>query len=137
MIIRLTKEQKGLLIEETRKKYPIEACGVLFGDRSSKETVVRKIMVAHNILKSSTNFQIDPEDFLKALYEAEKEGMQLIGFFHSHPAPPHASMTDVRYMRLWPENIWLIISSLDNSVSAYQIVENKARRPQIGIDNRS
>ncbi len=134
MIIRLTNAQIGLLIEETRKKYPIEACGVLFGDVSSNEAVVRKIILVHNILESPTNFQINPEEFLKILFKAEKGGMQLIGFFHSHPAAPYPSITDVRYMKLWPESIWLITSSIDYNVAAYKTVNGALQRINIEVN---
>lgn len=128
MIIRLTKEQILLIIEDARKKYPLENCGILFGDINSTEAVVRKIVVTHNILESSTNFQIDPEEFLKALLGAEKESMQLIGFFHSHPAKPQPSKIDLQYMKFWPESIGLIISSIDYNIAAYQTINNKFRR---------
>lgn len=134
MILRLTREQIRLLIEETREKYPVEACGLLFGDISSKEAVVRKVGVTRNLLESSTNFQIDPEEFFRVLFEAEKEGMQLIGFFHSHHAASHPSKTDVRYMKLWPENIWLIISSIDYDMAAYCTINDRLRRIDIKVN---
>jgi len=127
MIIRLTQAQAGLLIEEARKKYPIEACGLLFGDIGSGEAIVKRIVGVENLLESRTNFQVDPEEFLKALSEAEKDGMQHIGFFHSHPGAPHPSATDIRFMGLWPENIWLIISSIDYAIAAY-LTENDTPR---------
>jgi proteasome lid subunit RPN8/RPN11 len=136
MIIRLTKKQIRLLIEEARKKNPIEACGILYGYINSKDARVRKIIMANNILESPTNFQINPEEFLKALLEAEKNSMQLVGFFHSHPTIPYPSITDVRSMKRWPENIWLIISSIDYSMEAYQNVNDKPRRIYIEINNK-
>jgi len=125
MILRITREQNRLLIKETRKRWPEEACGLLFGDVSGKEAVVKKVVMVRNVLESPTNFQVDPEEFLKELSKAEKEGMQFIGFFHSHPAAPQPSPTDVRYMRLWPGDIWLVISSVDYSMKAYRIVDDE------------
>ena len=100
MIILLSKTQVSLLIEEARKKYPIESCGLLFGWITSEEAIVKKIVTTRNILESSTEFQINPEEFIKHISEAEKEGLKLIGFYHSHPAAPKPSMTDIKYMRL-------------------------------------
>ncbi|KYH39620.1 MAG: hypothetical protein AYL32_015470 [Candidatus Bathyarchaeota archaeon B26-2] len=125
MILRITREQNRLLLKETRKRWPEEACGLLFGDVSGKEAVVKKVVMVRNVLESPTNFQVDPEEFLKELSKAEKEGMQFIGFFHSHPAAPQPSPTDVRYMRLWPGDIWLVISSVDYSMKAYRIVDDE------------
>jgi len=133
LIISLTREQKRLLDKKTKEKYPIEACGLLFGDMNCEEAVVRKIVATHNILESSTNFQVDPEEFLKILSKAEKEDVKLIGFFHSHPATPQPSVTDIKYMKLWPENIWLIISSLDYQIAAYQTVDSSLRKVRLKV----
>jgi len=126
-----------LLIEETRKKNPIEACGVLFGDINGKTAIVRKIAIITNTLASSTNFQVHPEEFVKALLEAEKNGMQLIGFFHSHPMASHPSPRDIKYMKLWPKTVWVIISSIDYSVKAYQNVNNKIQKITIEVSNKT
>jgi proteasome lid subunit RPN8/RPN11 len=135
MIIRLSKEQKSSLIEETRKKHPKEACGILFGDLESEGPIVRKVVPVHNVLESTTNFRIDAEGFLRSLSEAEREGMELIGFFHSHPAAAHPSVTDAKYMKLWPENIWLVISSINHDIAAFRIVDGKPRRIEIRVDH--
>ncbi|MEM2111611.1 MAG: M67 family metallopeptidase [Candidatus Bathyarchaeia archaeon] len=135
MNISLTKEQIGFLIEETKKKYPIEACGLLFGEMNGKKAVVTKIVTFQNVLKSSTNFQINMEEFLKTLLKAEEDGMQLIGFFHSHPAAPQPSSTDIEYMRLWPGNIWLIISSIDYDIAAYQVSDAVIKKVNIEVEN--
>jgi proteasome lid subunit RPN8/RPN11 len=134
MIIHLSKEQKSSLIEETRRKHPKEACGILFGDLESEGPIVRKIVPVYNVLESTTNFQIDSEEFLRSLSEAEREGMELIGFFHSHSAAAHPSVTDAKYMKLWPENIWLIISSINHDTAAFRIINSKPRKIQIRVD---
>lgn len=124
MIVRLTKEQKQFLVREAREKSPMEACGLLFGDIKSEEATVRRIVATRNVSESSTHFEVDPEEFVEALLKAEKEKMELIGFFHSHPATPQPSIVDIRYMKLWPGNIWVVISSIDYQISAYQTINN-------------
>ena len=133
MIVRLSEEQASFLIVITKERYPEEACGLLFGDLKREEAVVRKITALHNTLRSPTNFQIDPEEFLRALVEAEKEDMQHIGFFHSHPASPKPSTTDVRYMGLWPESIWLIVSSISHRMAAYQTIGGSLQKLDLKV----
>jgi len=128
MILQLTDEHIRLLKKATKISHPIETCGLLLGNVDSKKAIVKRIAPVQNILESTTRFQIDPETFVEALPEAEKNGMQLIGFFHSHPAPAYPSPTDVEYMKLWPENIWLIISSISYDIAAYQTVDGELRR---------
>ena len=70
--------------------YPNEACGFLLGSE-----VNRKRMITHSIdveNKSTENlrrrFVIDPLDYLKAERHATKEGLTLLGIYHSHPDHP-------------------------------------------------
>jgi proteasome lid subunit RPN8/RPN11 len=91
-------------------------------------------VVFRNTLKSTARFQIDPEDFLKALFEAEIEGLQHVGFFHSHSASSHPSITDIKYMNLWPETIWLIISSINYEVAAYQMINGNLQEIHVNME---
>jgi len=70
MIVRLTAEQIRFIVERTKEEYPFEACGLLLGDMNEEKAVVRKVLSTRNVLRSSTEFQIDPEEFLRGLSEA-------------------------------------------------------------------
>jgi len=133
MILQLTKRQVSSLIEESKRKYPVESCGLLFGWITREEAVVKKIVTTQNILKSTTEFQINPEEFVNHVSIAEREGLQLIGFYHSHPAAPKPSVINVKYMKLWPESVWLIISSIDYSRGAYRVVNKKFEKINVKI----
>ncbi len=133
MIVRLSEEQASFLIETAKERYPEEACGLLFGDLEREEAVVRKITALQNTLRSPTDFQIDPEEFLRALAEAEEEYMHHIGFFHSHPASPKPSTTDSRYMGLWPESIWMIVSSISHRMAAYQTIGGSLQKLDLKV----
>lgn len=126
-----------LLIEETRDKYPAEACGLLLGKNDDKEAVVKRVKPLRNTLSSPSYFRIDPEEFLKELSEAEKNSVYLIGFFHSHPALPNPSLTDVEYMKLWPESIWLIISSINYDVAACRISNDQPVKVTVKINGNT
>ena len=133
MIIELNKEQVDLLIGESRKKFPKEACGVLFGSICEEKACVEKIALLKNLLDSENRFQMDPTEFLRALLDAEKKGLQHIGFFHSHPLNARPSTIDLEYMRLWPETIWLIISPLNCRMEAYQIIDGHLREVSVKV----
>jgi len=111
----------------------MESCALLFGRYAEEKAVVTKIVVAPNILKSTTRFQIDPQLVLDSFEQAEQEGLEFIGLFHSHPAPSNPSAIDIRYMRLWGNVIWLILSSTDDSVAAFQMVNGKIRKIRINV----
>jgi proteasome lid subunit RPN8/RPN11 len=122
------------LKHETERVHPVEACAMLFGSLSYNKAVVEKVEVAQNRLKSSTRFEVDPEKVAAAVTEAENEGLEFIGLFHSHPAPATPSSVDLEYMRLWGDALWLIHSSIDGKLAAYHLVEGKAKEATIRIE---
>lgn len=134
MILRLRCQHVNLLKEEARRVHPIEACAMLFGKLTQKEAVVKKVVVAPNKLQSTLRFEINPETFAEALTEADKEGLEFIGLFHSHPAPAKPSLIDLKYMKLWGDAIWLILSLIDGNLAAYQIRNAEIKEIAIKVE---
>lgn len=135
LIIRLSVDQINSLIEEVRKKFPIEVCGALFGLINGREVLVKKLVFLRNILNSEALFEIDPEEFLVEFIRSENEGLQHIGFFHSHQSEAKPSEIDMEFMKLWPESIWLIISSFNYDIAAYRIINGKLCIANVKISN--
>jgi proteasome lid subunit RPN8/RPN11 len=124
MILRLTTEQLQLLREESKRCHPVEACALLFGEFIRGDAVVKKIVLTTNILKSPVEFEVDPEEAYHAFEQAELEGIEFVGFFH-HPAPSKPSGIDIKFMRLWAEAAWLVLSSLNGEFGAFQMIGGK------------
>ncbi|MEM4311589.1 MAG: M67 family metallopeptidase [Nitrososphaerales archaeon] len=103
-----------MLIEHAKRNYPFEACALLFGKIKGNTYRVNKVLLAENILNSSVSFKIDENFLLNAYENAEKEGLDLVAIFHSHPALPYPSSLDKKFMALNPVP-WVILSmpSLD------------------------
>ncbi len=125
MILRLKNHQLILLRKETRKTYPIEACALLFGKLTEKEAVIERVVVTANVLRSTVRFEVDSKEFYDAFKKADKDGLEFIGFFHSHPATADPSGVDLKFMRLWGDAVWLIFSSIDNKFAAFQMKNGK------------
>ena len=111
----------NLLIEEAQRVHPIEACALLFGELTKDGASVRKVIVFQNELHSAERFEMNPESVYKAFNEAEKEGFEFIGIFHSHSAPATPSITDLKFMKIWGDTFWLILSLTDYQFKAYQL----------------
>ncbi len=99
-------------VKEEAKTNQTEICGFIIGKIQGDRAVVTEMKQARNVLRSPVRFQIDPVDFLNTLEEAESKSLDVIGFYHSHPAPPYPSLLDKKSMALWPDKVWLIISTL-------------------------
>ncbi len=116
-----------------RETYPIEACGILVGLFKHEIIEVTKIVCARNQLKSPNRFQIEPEFLLETINKAEREGLELVGFFHSHPLDTTPSHSDERYMAYWIGYVWLIIPVKDGKISAYLSTRDGAIEVSIDV----
>ena len=105
--------------------YPVEACALLFGRVNSNEAHVSKVAIASNKLQSTVRFEINPEIVFKELNEADREELDFIGLFHSHPAPTRPSLIDKKGMKLWGNAIWLILSSTKGNLAAYKMMNDE------------
>jgi proteasome lid subunit RPN8/RPN11 len=134
LILQLKRHHVDLLKQEARKVHPIEACAMLFGKLSKNEAFVEKVVIAPNELWSTVSFEIDPMRVVSAFNEADEEGLVFIGLFHSHPAPAAPSSIDLKFMKLWGDALWLILSSTDGNLAAYQIKDGRVEEAIIGIE---
>jgi [CysO sulfur-carrier protein]-S-L-cysteine hydrolase len=112
--ISLTAEQIKELVSIAKDALPDEACAFLLG----KNDTVVKILPTRNLDKSPVTFSIDPGEVLYAYNIAESKGLQVVAIFHSHPAKPSPSSTDIKFMEINPV-VWLIYSTTEWRLKAY------------------
>jgi proteasome lid subunit RPN8/RPN11 len=94
------------IIAHARAARPAECCGMLLGTAASIEEAIQ----ARNIASGPTRFLIDPHDHIEARRVARGRGVEVIGFYHSHPySPPLPSPTDIAEAT-YPEAVYLIVS---------------------------
>ena len=102
--------EKMQIYKHAESEYPDECCGVLLGYQNDFK--VCEIVPADNIDKDNNrklHFVMNPLDYYKVEQDAEKRGLDVIGFYHSHadhPAVP--SKEDKRYMI--PGCVYAIVS---------------------------
>jgi len=112
--IYLTAAQIRQLATIAKEALPNESCAFLLGDNGKAV----KILPMRNIDESPVTFSIEPAELLHAYKLAESEGMQVIAIFHSHPAKPSPSSTDIKFMEINPV-IWLIYSTTESQLKAF------------------
>ena len=96
--ISLTAPQISQLRGLAKDALPNESCALLLGVNDK----VVKILPVRNIDESPVSFSIEPAELLHAYDLAESKGMQVIAIFHSHPAKPIPSRTDIKFMEINP-----------------------------------
>lgn len=133
MILRIESQHVDLLKKEAQKVDPIEACALLFGEILEEEVFVRKVVVTNNKLHSRKRFEISAKTVVNSMAAAEREGLEFVGLFHSHPAPATPSEIDIGFMRLWGDAVWLILSLTSGELEAYQMKDGKVRKITISV----
>lgn len=110
-MIVLSKKLVKRLEEHAMEEAPREACGVLAGERKDKRSAVRKIYECKNVSRyPETAYEISPEELLEIVTEVEKNGLEVLGFYHSHPMPlEHPSYIDAQ-RATWSGHSYVIIS---------------------------
>ena len=134
MILELQQHHLDLLKRETKKVYPIEACAILFGKYSENKITLELVKITPNRLQSPTKFEIDPTIFVETFSRADEKGLDFIGLFHSHPAPSVPSEVDLKFMKLWEGNLWLIFSTTEDTFDAYILEDGKVKKIPIFIN---
>jgi proteasome lid subunit RPN8/RPN11 len=103
---RIRQAALDLIVVHARAEAPAECCGMLVGKDASIDEAVR----ATNIAASPTRFLIDPRDHIDARRAARSHGVEVLGFYHSHPrSPAWPSPADV-IEAAYPDSVYLIVS---------------------------
>jgi proteasome lid subunit RPN8/RPN11 len=90
--------------------YPDECCGVLIGRCHSGATFVERVLsVGNGEGDRHDRYLISPETVLAAHKEARALGLEVVGYYHSHPDHP-ARPSGLDLEQAWPEVSYLIVS---------------------------
>jgi proteasome lid subunit RPN8/RPN11 len=104
----------------------------LLGNTVNGTSAVTEAFLTQNIEKSRVSFTISPEELFSAYKRAEMKGEEVVGIFHSHPAPPYPSSIDRDYMELNPV-VWLIMSMPSRELGACQLVNEEIKKVDVRI----
>ena len=110
--LQLSVEQQGQLEMMADASYPFEACGVMIGRAERDAVIVEGVFHARNlnVERARDRFLLDPEDHLAADRAARRCGLEIVGFWHSHPdRPPRPSISDLE--AAWEGYSYLIVSA--------------------------
>ncbi len=119
------------MVSHARSEAPNECCGVLTG-RNSRVERVRPVA---NADRSPYTFRMDPQELLRVYQETDAEGLEVLGYYHSHPATPAVpSRTDVA-RAVDPFTVYVIVSLATEppEVKAYRIADGGYRELELKV----
>ena len=106
MTLRISDCGLRKIVAHAREAAPAECCGLLVGGADEIADAIR----TRNIDGDKSRFQIDPKDHIDGRREARRRGLDVVGFYHSHPrSPAEPSETDVAEAT-YPDHFYLIVS---------------------------
>jgi [CysO sulfur-carrier protein]-S-L-cysteine hydrolase len=108
------------MVDHAKREWPLECCGIL----SRRDKTVEKSFELQNTERSPVLYSISPQEQMKVFEEMEKESMEMIAIYHSHPKTiAFPSETDVR-LTFYSDISSVIISLKEQEtpvVKAFQI----------------
>jgi proteasome lid subunit RPN8/RPN11 len=93
-------------------EYPDEGCGVLIGRFTGPraEVVDASSGTNTNIERSRDRYLLDPADIVRADRDARARGLDIVGFWHSHPDhPARPSQFDTDHA--WLDYVYVIVNT--------------------------
>jgi len=95
--VRLPKAAVEAMLAHARDGYPFEVCGVFLGRSGSARVEAAMPVVNRETESPRVRYQIAPEDLIRIQREAREQGLEILGYYHSHPDhPARPSETDRR-----------------------------------------
>jgi proteasome lid subunit RPN8/RPN11 len=99
-MISIEKPAWDLMVAHAEKTFPKECCGVMLGSGE----VVKEAIPVPNVYTGPQEdfFVMDPKDLERADQHARKNGMDVLGIFHSHPnCDAYFSKRDLEHSCSW------------------------------------
>lgn len=100
------------IVQHLEAAYPYEGCGILIGRANDNNKQVVEVLTTGNAREQDARhnrYLIPNEEILRGELYAEEKGLEVVGYFHSHPDhPARPSVFDRE--QAWPWYSYLITS---------------------------
>ncbi len=95
-VLRLPRAVFGGLRAHGEETYPRECCGALLGKPEAAGWRIEALLRATNARIDFARYEIAPAELVRIAQEARSRGLEIAGFYHSHPDhPAQWSLTDL------------------------------------------
>lgn len=110
MNAKLAPAAEQAIRQHGRQGYPHEVCGVLLGRAGQPLQVLEAVACGNaNTERAHDRYLIEPKDQLRVEKEARLRGLDVVGYYHSHPDhPSRPSETD--RTQSWEGLLYVIVA---------------------------
>jgi len=117
--------------EHGERDYPFECCGLLIGRFSDGKKTVAETYPISNAREEEAKrnrFLIRPEELLRGEKLARQKGLDVVGFYHSHP-DDKARPSQYDLDHAWPTYSYIIASILQGQavdVQSWELTDDRS-----------
>jgi proteasome lid subunit RPN8/RPN11 len=131
-MISLLEDQVSAIENHGEHDYPYECCGLLLGRFVDGQKTVGEVYPISNAREEAAKrnrFLIRPDELLRGERYAEQQGLEVVGFYHSHPdCEAEPSRYDLEHA--WPTYSYIIVSVREGVAVDLKSWELKPNRSQ-------
>ena len=142
-MIELPAGMKQDMVEHALREFPNEACGLLAGSPINVDTTDGPLAVSAehfypmaNADASPVTYRLDPSEQLKVFNEVDRQGLELVGIFHSHTHSDAVPSETDRKQAFYPDAHYLLVSLTDRSnpvLRGYTIRDGEVQEQEVRI----
>lgn len=122
MAVKISSSLQQQIFKQMEATFPDEGGGFLLGLIDGEDTIIQDVIQVENVFETEEQYHryaMTPQNWTNMEDEAEEQGLQLIGYYHSHPDHP-AIPSEFDRDHALPNFIYIITSVLDGK-SAKQL----------------
>lgn len=121
MAVMISRTLQQRIFEQMEATYPNEGGGFLLGSQDGNATVIEDVIQVDNVFETEEQYHryaMTPQNWAMMEDEADERGLNLVGYYHSHPNHPAIPSTfDLDHAL---PNFIYIITSVMNGTSTEQ-----------------
>jgi proteasome lid subunit RPN8/RPN11 len=138
----IAPKHRQVVEQHARAIYPKECCGVLIGrflKPDGSEVQVDHLLAARNDRSGEAGrhqYEIPAQTVISAHRHARKRGLDVVGYYHSHPDYP-ARPSEADREHAWARLSYLIVSVRDgqpHSVRSWRLSEDRRQFEEQTVD---
>ena len=136
-MIQLKKSDFEKMLAHAQKELPDEACGLIAGESSGTDKIVKKVYLLTNIDHSNEHFSLDPKEQLAAVKDMRANGLVPLGNWHSHPESPSRPSEEDKRLAYDSKASYMILSLMDREnpvLNSFKITGDTAEKEELVIE---
>ena len=125
------------MLSHAKSELPNEACGLIAGEISGDDKIIRKVYLLTNVDHSNEHFSLDPKEQLAAVKDMRKNGFSPLGNWHSHPESPSRPSDEDKRLAYDSTASYMILSLMDIEdpvLNSFKIQGDNAEKEELIIE---